>query len=370
MDDVDCVVIGAGIVGLAVARALALAGRETLILEKTAAIGSGISSRNSEVIHSGLYYAPGSLKARLCVAGKDALYAYCASHGIGHRRCEKLIVAAAESQIAELESLQRAGAANGVTDLRLLDWREATALEPALAAVAALLSPSTGIVDSHALMLSFLGDAEAAGALIAFRTEVTRMALEDRRALIWTGGAAEPSLRARLVVNAASLAAIGLARRIEGFSAEHIPRGWYAKGAYFSLSRRAPFTRLIYPVPEQGGLGIHLTLDLAGQARFGPDVEWLAGDDPAGFDYAVDPARGELFYAAIRRYWPGLRDGDLAPAYAGIRPKLSGPGMPAADFRIDGPAVHGGPAIINLFGIESPGLTAALAIGDYVVELG
>jgi L-2-hydroxyglutarate oxidase LhgO len=369
MDDVDCVVIGAGVVGLAAARALALAGRETLILEKAAALGAGISARNSEVIHSGLYYAPGSLKARLCVAGRAALYAYCASHGIGHRRCEKLIVAASESQVPQLEALQRAGVANGVTDLRLLDQREANRLEPALAAAAALLSPSTGIVDSHALMLSCLGDAEAAGALIAFRSEVTRMALEDRRALIWTGGATEPALRARLVVNAASLSAIDLARRIDGFPAEHIPRGWYAKGGYFSLSRRAPFTRLIYPVPEPGGLGIHLTLDLAGQARFGPDVEWLDGDDPGCFDYAVDPGRGEMFYAAIRRYWPDLRDGDLAPAYSGIRPKLSGPGMPAADFRIDGPAVHGVPAIINLFGIESPGLTAALAIGDYVVEL-
>jgi L-2-hydroxyglutarate oxidase LhgO len=367
MDDVDCVVIGAGVVGLAVARALARAGRETLILEKAPEIGSGISSRNSEVIHSGLYYATGSLKARLCVAGRAALYAYCASHGIGYRRCEKLIVAASDSQVPQLEGLQRAGAANGVTDLRLLDRREASALEPALAAAAALLSPSTGIVDSHALMLSLLGDAEAAGALIACRTEVTRVALEDRHALIWTGGGPEPALRARLVVNAASLSAIDLACRIDGFPAHHIPRGWYAKGGYFSLSRRAPFTRLIYPVPEPGGLGIHLTLDLAGQARFGPDVEWLDGDDPEAFDYAVDPGRAELFYAAIRRYWPGLRDGDLAPAYSGIRPKLSGPGMPPADFRIDGPAAHGVPAIVNLFGIESPGLTASLAIGDYVV---
>jgi L-2-hydroxyglutarate oxidase LhgO len=368
MDEIDCVVIGAGIVGLAVARALALSGRETLILEKAAAIGSGISSRNSEVVHSGLYYAPGSLKARLCVAGKTALYAYCASHGIGHRRCGKLIVAASDAQLADLESMLSTGVANGVTDLRLLDRRDARVLEPALAVAAALLSPSTGIVDSHALMLSYLGDAEAACARIAFRSEVTCMALEDRRALIWTGGP-DPVLRARLVVNAASLAATDLARRIEGFPAGHIPRAWYAKGSYFSLARRSPFRRLIYPLPDQGGLGIHLTLDLAGQARFGPDVEWLDGDDLAGFDYAVDPGRGDMFYAAIRQYWPHLRDGDLAPAYAGIRPKLSGPGMQTADFRIDGAAAHGVPAIINLFGIESPGLTASLAIGERVAEL-
>jgi L-2-hydroxyglutarate oxidase LhgO len=367
MDNVDCVVIGAGVVGLAVARSLALAGRETLILEQETGIGSGVSARNSEVVHSGLYYPTDSLKARLCVAGKSLLYDYCESRGIAHRRCGKLIVATSGHQIGEMEALVRLGEANGVGDLVWLDGRDAAKLEPGLVAQAALLSPSTGIVDSHGLMQSLLADAEAAGALLAIKTKVTRMALEGRHVLIWTEDGPPPALRARRVVNAASLGAIDLARRIEGFPARHIPRGWYAKGSYFGLSGRSPFSRLIYPLPEPGGLGVHLTLDLGGQGRFGPDVEWLDGEDVDGFDYTVDPARAGGFYQAVRRYWPALGDGVLVPAYAGIRPKLSGPGM-AADFRIDDAVVHGVPGIINLFGIESPGLTASLAIADFVAQ--
>jgi L-2-hydroxyglutarate oxidase LhgO len=369
MDETDCVVIGAGVVGLAVARALAGQGRETVVLESERTIGSGVSARNSEVIHAGIYYPKDSLKARLCVAGRTLLYDYCAGRGIGHRRCGKLIVAATRPQVAELEAIAKAAEDNGVTDLVRLDRAEVARMEPELSVEAALLSPSTGIIDSHGYMLSLLGDAEAAAAVLALGAGVSRVVLEDRRALIWTDGEREPALAARLVVNAAGLSAIAVARRIEGFPAPHIPRGWCAKGNYFTLSGRSPFGRLVYPAPEPGGLGIHLTLDLVGRARFGPDVEWLAVDDPALLDYAVDPGRADRFYQAIRAWWPRLRDGDLTPDYAGIRPKLSGPGAPAADFRIDGAAVHGVPAIINLFGIESPGLTASLAIGDFVAAL-
>jgi L-2-hydroxyglutarate oxidase LhgO len=363
MDNIDCVVIGAGVVGLAGARALALAERDVLILEQATAIGTGISARNSEVIHAGIHYREGSLKARLCVEGKARLYDYCASRNIPHRRCGKLIVATTPAQIVELEGIERHARAHGVDDLEWLDAAEARRLEPELSCARALLSPSTGIVDSHALMLSLLGEAEAAGAMIAYGTPVARMAREDGNTMIWTGGGAEPSLRARLVVNAAGLAALDLARRIDGFPAAQIPTGWLAKGSYFALSGRSPFGRLIYPVPEPGGLGIHLTLDLGGQARFGPDVEWVDR-----LDFAVDPARAARFYAAIRTYWPGLPDGALQPAYSGIRPKLSGPGDPPADFHIGTPASHGVRGIVNLFGIESPGLTASLAIAEQVVR--
>jgi L-2-hydroxyglutarate oxidase LhgO len=369
MDEIDCVVIGAGVVGLAVARALARSGRETVIVEKETLIGSGVSSRNSEVIHAGIYYPRDSLKARLCVAGKTRLYDYCAGHGVEHARCGKLIVATSEDQAAELEAIQRAAEANGVNDLVWLSAAEARRLEPQLSAVAALLSPSTGIIDSHGYMLSLQGDADDAGAVVAFRTEISRGAVEGNKVILWTKGEAEPALSARLVVNAAGIFARDVAAWIEGFPAAHIPQGWFAKGNYFSLAGRSPFGRLVYPVPEPGGLGVHLTIDLAGQARFGPDVEWLQGSDPSVFDYDVDPHRADRFYAAIRAYWPALRDGDLTPAYSGIRPKLSGPGQPAADFVISGPLVHGVPGIINLFGIESPGLTASLAIADEVVRL-
>jgi len=368
MDEIESVVIGAGAVGLAVARALARSGRDVLILEKETLIGSGTSSRNSEVIHAGIYYPKGSLKARLCVAGRQRLYEFCAGHGVAHRRCGKLIVAAS-AQTAELEAIRGAAEANGVDDLAWLSQAEFAQLEPELAGAAALLSPSTGIIDSHGLMLAYQGEAEDAGAVIAFGTEVTRAALEGQGIVLWINGEGEPALRARLVVNAAGLFAPTVAARIEGFPAASIPPGWFAKGSYFTLSGRSPFSRLVYPVPEPGGLGTHLTLDLGGQARFGPDVEWLDETDPSAIDYAVDPRRAERFYAAIRAYWPGLRDGSLVPAYSGVRPKLSGPGQPAADFKIAGPADHGARGLINLFGIESPGLTASLAIADAVLAL-
>ncbi len=364
MDEIDCVVIGGGVVGLAAARALALSGRETLILEREAVIGSGISSRNSEVIHAGIYYPRDSLKARLCVSGRSRLYDYCVRRHVAHKNCGKLIVATSKKQIGELEAIERAAMANGVDDLIWLEADQVGRLEPAVSCVRALQSPSTGIIDSHAYMLSLLGDAEAAGAIIAYGAAVTRIALEGSGAAVTVNGDGEPSLRARLVVIAAGLGALDVARAIDGFPAAHIPQGWLAKGSYFTLSGRSPFGRLIYPVPEPGGLGVHVTIDMGGQARFGPDVEWVEG-----LGFAVDPARAVRFYSAIRAYWPALRDGDLEPGYAGIRPKISGPGQPAADFRIDGMSTHGVPSIINLFGIESPGLTASLAIADEVVRL-
>jgi L-2-hydroxyglutarate oxidase LhgO len=361
MDEIDCVVIGAGVVGLAVARALANDGREVLIVDKEALIGSGASSRNSEVIHAGIYYKPGSLKARLCVEGRARLYAYLGARGLPHRRCGKLIVAPSAAQTPELEAIRRSAEANGVEDLRWLSGKEARAMEPELRCDAALLSPSTGIIDSHAYMLALLGDAEAAGAVLALRTEVTALEPAADGVSLTFAGEAAPSLRAHLVVNSAGLDAPGLAATC---MADRAPTAYFAKGSYFTLSGRAPFSHLIYPTPEPGGLGVHLTLDLAGQARFGPDVEWV--DAP---DYVVDPRRGERFYAAIRQYWPGLRDGALAPAYAGVRAKISAPGQPAEDFRISGPAEHGVAGLINLFGIESPGLTSSLAIGEAVASV-
>lgn len=362
MDEIDSVVVGAGVVGLAVARVLALAGREVLIVEREALIGSGTSSRNSEVIHAGIYYPPGSLKARLCVEGRDRLYAYCESRGVAHRRCGKLIVAP-EARVAELEAIRRNAEANGVTDLVWLTAGEVAELEPEVRCAAALHSPSTGIVDSHGYMLSLLGEAEAHGAVLAYRTEVTGLACGPDGVALAFGGEAAPSLRARLVVNCAGLDAPALARAA-GLEPPHAPRAHYAKGSYFALSGRTPFSRLIYPTPEPGGLGVHITLDLAGQARFGPDVEWV--EQP---NYDVDPVRAERFYAAIRAYWPGLKDGQLTPAYAGVRPKISAPGEPAADFRLSGPAEHGAAGLINLLGIESPGLTASLAIAEEVARI-
>ncbi len=363
MEHVDAVVIGAGVAGLASARALALAGREVIVLEREDSIGTHTSSRNSEVIHAGIYYAPGSLKAKLCVAGKLKLYRYLAERGLPHRNCGKLIVAAEPSQIAYLEKLQAQARANGVDDLRMLTEKEAKALEPELACVAALLSPSTGIIDSHAYMLALQGDAENAGATLAFRSPVVSGRMRDDGIELEVGGADATRLLARSVINSAGLFAPQTATSIEGFPADRVPPQRYCKGNYFSLSGRSPFRRLIYPVPEKAGLGVHLTLDLAGQARFGPDVEWIDR-----IDYAVDPQRGERFYRAIRTYWPGLKDGALAPAYSGIRPKIQDdPNAPARDFIIEGPREHGVPGLVNLFGIESPGLTASLAIADRVV---
>ena len=362
MDRVDAVVVGAGAVGLAVARALALRGLETLVLEADAIIGNGTSSRNSEVIHAGLYDAPGSLKATLCVAGRRLLYPYCESHGVGHRRCGKLVVAAALAQVEPLRAIERRALENGVEGLRWLSGAEARALEPALQAEAALLSTATGIIDSHALMLAYLGDLEQAGGALVLRSPLEAATVTGDGFALRIGGAEPMELGCRILVNAAGLHAPALARRIDGLDPATIPRPWFAKGNYYALAGRSPFTHLVYPVPEPGGLGVHLTLDLAGQARFGPDVEWLDVDSPAAIDYAVDPARSERFYAAIRRYWPSLKDDALSPAYSGVRPKLQGPGEPAADFMLQGPASHGVAGLMNLYGIESPGLTASLAI--------
>lgn len=367
MEQMDVVVIGAGVVGLAVARALALAGREVMVLEREAAIGQGTSSRNSEVIHAGIYYPSGSLKAQLCVRGKRLLYGYCEQRGVAHHRCGKLIVATTASQAAALPAIVDRARANGVGDLVLLTSEEARAMEPLLACLAAVHSPSTGIVDSHALMLSLQGDLESAGGMVACHSGVERLrAVDGGMELYAEDGTA---LLARTVVNAAGLHACALARRTDGLYPRHVPQPWCAKGSYFTLSGRSPFQQLIYPAPEPdkhlAGLGVHLTIDLGGQAKFGPDVQWV--DDPD--DLQVDPVRGEAFYAEVRKYWPGLPDGALQPGYAGMRPKISGPHEPAADFRIDGPAVHGVPGLVNLFGIESPGLTSCLAIGEYVAGL-
>jgi L-2-hydroxyglutarate oxidase LhgO len=363
VERVDCVVVGAGVVGLAVARALALQGREVLVLEAAPAIGTGISARNSEVIHAGLYYPTGSLKARLCVAGRDLLYAYCAERTVAHQRCGKWLVATSAEQLPQLHAIAARAQANGVHDLQWLSAEEARALEPALHCVAALQSPSTGIVDSHGLMLALQGDTEHAGGIFAFNTAVVQVQYAD--AAINLEMKDGTRLQARSVVNAAGLGATDLAARCKGLNPARVPRSYYAKGSYFSLSGKAPFSRLIYPVPEPGGLGVHLTLDLGGQTKFGPDVQWVNSH----YDLQVDARRGDAFYAEVRKYWPGLRDGALQPAYAGMRPKIHGPGTDAADFMIQGLADHGMPGWVNLFGIESPGLTSALAIAEHVTTL-
>jgi L-2-hydroxyglutarate oxidase LhgO len=364
MEKVDCVVVGAGVIGLAVARQLAQAGREVVILESSESIGTGTSSRNSEVIHAGIYYPAGSLMARMCVGGKLALYRYCLDHGIPHRNCGKLIVATTPKETEKLQSIRAHAEANGVLDLEILAGADARKLEPELHCDAALLSPSTGIIDSHAYMLSLRGEAEAAGAACAFHTPILHARAVAGRIEVDAGGDTPMSLECRLLVNAAGLDAPAVARNIEGMPVELIPPAYLAKGNYFSCSARSPFSHLIYPVPEPGGLGVHLTLDMAGQARFGPDVEWVER-----VDYAVDPARAEQFYPAIRRYWPALPDGALAPSYSGIRPKIVPPAVAAQDFLIQGPRDHGVEGLINLFGIESPGLTSSLAIAEYVSTL-
>jgi L-2-hydroxyglutarate oxidase LhgO len=365
IEKVDAVVVGAGVVGLAVARALALAGRETIILEKEITIGTGTSSRNSEVIHAGIYYPKGSLKARLCVAGRKALYAYCDAHGIPYRRCGKLIVAIGEEQRGSLERVLATARGNGVDDITLISREEAQALEPALACAGALLSPSTGILDSHAYMLALLGDAQAQGAMIAYGSTVSGGRVDGNGVIIDVRSeGAGTTLAPRLLVNCAGLEAQAIAASIAGLPPKTIPPLRYAKGNYFQLLGRAPFTRLIYPVPEPGGLGVHITIDLGGQAKFGPDVEWVER-----LDYSVDAARASRFYAAIRQYWPGLPDEALVPGYAGIRPKIPAHGDGTPDFVIQGKDVHGVEGLINLYGIESPGLTSSLAIADYVTRL-
>jgi len=360
-DTLDTLVIGAGVVGLAVARRLAVAGREVVVAEAGDAIGGETSSRNSEVIHAGLYYPPGSLKARLCVAGRRALYRFLAEHGVAHAAVGKLVVATAPDELPALRRIRATAEANGVEGLAMLDGAAARRLEPALHAVAALHSPVTGILDSHAFMLALQGEAEAHGAMLAFRTPVVSGRVVGGSIEIRTGGAEPMSVTARCVVNAAGLHAQAVAAAIAGLPPGTVPPLRLAKGTYFVLAGRAPFRRLVYPVPQPGGLGVHLTLDLGGQARFGPDVEWVET-----IDYDLDPRRADAFYAAVRRYWPDLPDGALLPGYTGIRPKLVGPGAPAADFLVQGPAAHGVPGLVNLYGIESPGLTAALALAELV----
>lgn len=361
---VDALVIGGGVVGLAIGRALALAGHAPLILEGEPDFGSWTSSRNSEVIHAGIYYPDGSLKARLCVEGKTMLYAFCEARGVPYKRIGKLIFAHDASQFSELEKIQAAATAADVHDLRWLERADARTLEPELDCAAALLSPSTGIVDSHSLMQALLGEAEAHGAMLVANSPVERISHRHGLWQVHMAGDAEPVVSAPILVNSAGLAAQGLAAATEGLDPIHVPPLHLARGVYFTHSGRVPFSRLIYPVPEPGGLGTHLTLDLAGQARFGPDVEWIDH-----VDYTVDPARHAKFAAAARRIWPALDPDRLQPGYAGIRPKISGPGETAADFMIQGPAVHGQDGLVNLFGIESPGLTASMAIAAQVVGM-
>ncbi|WP_151447557.1 NAD(P)/FAD-dependent oxidoreductase [Lacisediminimonas profundi] len=364
MDRVECVVVGAGVVGLAIARRLALAGREVLVLETNPGIGMETSSRNSEVIHAGLYYPTGSLKARLCVPGRDALYEYCDARGVGYRRCGKLIVATSEAQLPKLRAIQAQAHANDCHEVEMISADAARAMEPALSCVAALHSPNTGIIDSHGYMLALQGDAENAGALFAFDSRVTGGQCSDDGIVLQvrSGDGSEIEIETGLLVNAAGLWSVHLGQSIAGLSQHDMPTAYFAKGNYYSLSGRPPFSRLIYPVPEPGGLGVHLTIDLGGQARFGPDVEWLS-DVSQGIDYRVDPKRADKFYHAIRSYWPGLADASLQPAYSGVRPKISPPDAEAADFLFTS---HGNAHYMGLYGMESPGLTASLAIADHI----
>lgn len=362
MEQIDAAVIGAGVIGLAIARTLALSGRSVVILEREAGFGTVISARNSEVIHAGLHYPHGSLKERLCIAGKQRLYAFCAARHIPHRRCGKLTFAGTPEALPQLEAIAaHARAAEADPDLTWLEPDEVRAIEPAIRCAGALYSPSSGIVDSHAYMLALLGEAEDHGAMLARHAEVRRL---ERRADGWRLHVGDTAIDAALVVNAAGLGAQALAAATDGLDPGCIPPLHLAKGNYFTYAGRVPFERLIYPLPTGGGLGVHLTLDMAGQARFGPDVEWVA--EP---DYAVDPGRAPAFLAAVRQFWAEVDPARLAPGYSGIRPKLTGPGEAAADFVIEGEASHGLPGLINLFGIESPGLTASLAIAEHVMEL-
>ncbi len=367
VDCVDCVVIGAGVVGLAVARAIALspkfAGKELLVLEAANAIGTGTSSRNSEVIHAGIYYPAGSLKAQLCVEGKTMLYDYCKDRGIGFKRCGKLIVATNDAQVTQLQGIIAKAAANGVHDLVLLTREQARELEPQLECVAAVHSPSTGIVDSHALMLSMQGDFENAGGLTVLNSAVASVFIAFGAIKIVMQDGTE--IVTKTLVNAAGLSAPLIAKSMQGLDAKFVPQAYFAKGNYFTLSGKSPFSRLIYPVPEAAGLGVHLTLDLGGQAKFGPDVQWVESAD----DLVVNPVRGDTFYAEVRKYWPQLQDNTLIAGYAGIRPKINAPTESAADFVIQGPKEHGITGLVNLFGIESPGLTSSMAIGKLVAGL-
>jgi len=364
MESVDCLVVGAGVLGLAAARALARAGREVIVVESQECIGSGISSRNSEVIHAGLYYPTGLDKTRWCIRGKAMLYEFCREYDVQHRQCGKLLVAVSEAEIDKLSAIKAQAEANGVLDLVWLSGDEARALEPALAVHRALLSPSTGIIDSHGLMHALHGDAERYGAMVALETPVLSGRVDDVGITVETGGASPIRIAANAVINAAGLGSQAFARSIVGMPADKIPPLHLAKGNYFALTTQSPFAHLIYPIPTPGGLGVHLTLDLAGQARFGPDVEWVEK-----IDYKVDLDRADGFYAAIRAYWPDLADNSLRPAFSGIRPKIARPGGTETEFLVQSEKEHGVPGLINLFGIESPGLTASLAIAECITRL-
>lgn len=364
-ESLDVVVVGAGVVGLAVARQLACAGREVIAIERNPRIGEEASSRNSEVIHAGIYYPTGSLKARLCVLGKELLYRYCAERGVQHRRCGKLIIARGAEQCDKLEALRAKATANGVEDLRWLAAEEVAKLEPEVDCTAGLLSPSTGILDSHGFMSALRAELEAAGGTVVLDSEfVSGSAEADGFSLLIRDRDGESRIRSRTLVNAAGLHASRVAWALDGLGTEHVPVTRYAKGTYFLLKGSGPFRRLVYPLPEAGGLGVHVTMDLAGQTRFGPDVEWVSE-----VDYSLDTGRAESFREAIRSYWPGLPENSLVPGYVGVRSKVVGAGEPPGDFIIQGPDVHGIPELVNLFGIESPGLTAALAIGEYVEQV-
>ena len=360
---VDCIVIGAGVIGLAVARRLALAGREVIVLEKAEGIGTETSSRNSEVIHAGHYYATDSLKAKLCVAGNGAMYRYCAEHHIPHKRLGKIIVATDQDEIATLEKYVKQGAINGVHDLAWITPAQVREMEPNVHCVAAIHSPSTGLVDSHSLMLSYQGDLEGAGGTVVFHSPIESGEVSSDGVILNVGGKEPMTIQSDLVVNCAGLYAQDIAKTIKGIPPETIPKLYYAIGHYFTVTGKPAFTRLIYPVAVAGSLGLHVALDLAGQVRFGPDIEYIDR-----IDYGFRTSLSVKFYDSIRRYYPDLKDDSLQPGYTGIRPKLHGPGTPAADFVIQGKRDHGIDGLINLYGIESPGLTSSLAIADYVYQ--
>jgi len=364
MEKIDCVVIGAGVVGLAIARELAAAGREVLILEAEDAFGTHTSARNSEVIHAGIYYPSGSLKARFCVAGRKMLYAYCAERGVNHKRIGKIVVASDEQQLDGLHKYKKQAELNGVDDLRLLNKEEVNALEPAVIGVAAFLSPSTGIIDSHGLMLAYLGDAENSGATLVLNSPVRGGRTSNDGIVLAIGGAEPMQLACRTVVNAAGHGAPAVARAITGIPGTTIPQGYYSIGHYYTLTGKTPFNRLVYPVARQDWLGVHVTVDLGGRCKFGPDFSWRDS-----LDYRFDETREPLFYEAIRRYYPGLKDGALQPGYTGMRPRITGKGKEAVDFMIHGPRDHGVPGLVNLYGIESPGLTSSMAIADHVCTI-
>ncbi|OEJ64331.1 NAD(P)/FAD-dependent oxidoreductase [Magnetovibrio blakemorei] len=363
-EKIECLVIGAGVVGLAIARTLALRGHDVIVVEAEPAIGTITSARNSEVIHAGLYYPPGSLKGQLCVQGNALLYDYVEHSGINHQRCGKLVVATSDDEVAVLKGVVGKAAANGCTKLDWLEGPEARALEPELTCLAALSSPTTGIIDTHGFMLSLLGELEAHGGWVALSSPALSGEVRKDGFLMTIGGTEPMDIECTTLINSAGLDAQAVAGRIKGFDPHLIPKRHLCKGNYFSLSGRAPFSRLVYPVPGTASLGCHYTRDLGGQGRFGPDAEWVEA-----INYDVDARRADAFYAEIRRYWPGLKDGALTPAYSGMRPKLQAPGEGTQDFSIQGPAVHGIKGLVNLYGIESPGLTSSLAIGAYVADM-